>query len=82
MKEIPLIQKIQNLPSSIQQQVEDYIDFLMERYQVGQVETKEDTLNEKEKEELLRRYAKWKSDPSIGISLEEAKNQLMQKYAK
>lgn len=81
MKKITLIEKIENLPPTIQQQIEDYVDFLMERYQVGQPD-KEDALSEADKMLLQNRYAEWKSDPSTGISLEEAKNRLIQKYAK
>lgn len=82
MKNEKLIQKIENLPDVLQQQVADYVDFLMERYQVGSPKTEDAPLTEEDKTELDNRYNNWKNDPSSAIPLEDAKNRLMQKYGK
>lgn len=82
MEDTLLIQKIRNLPPTIQKQVEDYVDFLMERYQVGQPDTDDSPLSAEEIEELQRRYDALKKNPSSGIPYEEVKNRLMKKYGK
>ena len=82
MKNEKLVQKIENLPDALQQQVADYVDFLMERYQVVIPETEDISLSEEDKTELDNRYNNWKNDSSSAIPLEDAKNRLMLKYGK
>lgn len=82
MKNEILAKKIENLPDILQKQIEDYVDFLMERYQVTVPESKDVPLTQEEKTELDSRYNNWKNDPSSAIPLEDAKNRLMGKYGR
>ncbi|HSI90923.1 MAG TPA: DUF2281 domain-containing protein [Adhaeribacter sp.] len=68
-------EKIATLPDFAQQQISDYIDFLVQKYQQPQ-----GTISELEKETLEKRYAEFKEDSSGASSLAEVKNRLNSKY--
>ena len=75
METTGLQEKLASLPEEIQQQVVDYIDFLVERYQ-----NEVSPLTAAEKQTLEQRYQAYQNDPSQAQDLEEVKNRLLKKY--
>lgn len=75
METTVLQEKIASLPEEIQQQVVDYIDFLVDRYQ-----REISPLTDAEKQTLEQRYQAYQNNPSEAQDLEEVKNRLLKKY--
>ena len=75
MSTILLFKKIEDLPDTLQKQVSDFVDFLMERYQSENFELNEDFLNE-----LIARKKHILENPTEGTSIQTLKNKLSKKY--
>lgn len=75
METTVLQEKLSSLPEELQQQVADYVDFLVQKYQ-NEVSPLTDT----EKQTLERRYQAYQQNASKAEDLEEVKNRLLKKY--
>lgn len=75
METTALQEKLASLPEELQQQVADYIDFLLQRYRqdVG-------PLTEAEQQTLTQRYQAHRNNPAQAQDIEEVKKQLLKKY--
>jgi Na+/phosphate symporter len=75
METTVLQEKLASLPEEIQQQVVDYVDFLVQKYQ-----NEVSPLTDAEKQTLEQRYQAYQHNPSKADNLEEVKNRLLKKY--
>lgn len=75
MSTILLLKKIEELPDVLQKQVEDFVDFLIERYQGHDFEVDEQFINE-----LILRKKHILENPNEGISMQNLKEKLSKKY--
>jgi len=79
-----LLKKIDSLPKVLQQQVTDFVDFLLLRNSQttkGNTKLKEDNdLTEDEKQELSRRLNDYLENPNDGVSIEKIKEKYRKKY--
>jgi hypothetical protein len=74
-----LTKRIDLLPAELQQQVADFVDFLILKYQVGKSGKEE--FSAQEKEELMRIWEEYQQNPDDVQTLEEAEKQTLSKYA-
>jgi Na+/phosphate symporter len=75
METTVLQEKLASLPEEIQQQVVDYVDFLVQKYQ-----NEVSPLTDAEKQTLEQRYQAYQHNPSKVEDLEKVKNRLLKKY--
>ncbi len=75
MERALLQEKISRLSEELQQQVVDYVDFLIERYH-----KEPHHLTEGEKQTLEKRLTHYKNDPSQAVDVEKVKDRLLKKY--
>ena len=75
METTVLQEKLSSLPEEIQQQVADYVDFLVQKYQ-----NEVSPLTHAEKQTLERRYQTYQQNASKAEDLEKVKNRLLKKY--
>jgi len=75
MERTLLQEKISRLSEELQQQVVDYVDFLIQRYH-----KEPDELTETEKQTLEKRFAHYRNDPSQAVEVEKVKDRLLKKY--
>jgi len=74
-----LASRIEMLPSELQQQVADFVDFLLFKHRTGKKDFSED-FTEEEKAELTRLWNEYLNDPEDVISLEASQMQTKAKY--
>ncbi len=74
-----ITKRIDLLPAELQQQVADFVDFLILKYQVGKSGNEE--FSAEEKEELMRIWEEYQQNPDDVLTLEEAEKQTLSKYA-
>jgi Na+/phosphate symporter len=75
METTVLQEKLSSLPEELQQQVADYVDFLIQKYQ-----NEVSPLTDAEKQTLEQRYQAYQQNASKAEDLEEVKNRLLKKY--
>lgn len=73
-----LFKRIELLPAELQQQVADFIDFLIIRYRKPGVG--EDEFTQEQKEELLRIWEEYEQNPDDVLTLEMFEEQTKAKY--
>ncbi|MCB0521862.1 MAG: addiction module protein [Lewinellaceae bacterium] len=82
MSRSQLIEKIDLLPLTLQHEVSDFVEFLLNKHFKGNPSpADEPELTEEQKAELDRRYQEYLDNPDSTISIEELKNRLMKKYS-
>jgi hypothetical protein len=67
--------KVAGLPDFVQQQIADYIDFLVQKYQKT-----ENSLSQAEKQVLEERYVAYSKNPGQATELDDVMNRLTRKY--
>lgn len=75
MSTVLLFKKIEDLPDALQKQVEDFVDFLTQRYQSDDFE-----VNEAFFDELRARKKHILENPEEGTSIQALKEKLSRKY--
>ncbi|CAA9223844.1 MAG: hypothetical protein AVDCRST_MAG56-586 [uncultured Cytophagales bacterium] len=75
METTVLQEKLASLPEELQQQVADYIDFLVQRYQQEVA-----PLTDAEKQTLTQRYQAHRNNPAQAHDVEAVIKQLLKKY--
>ena len=81
MNSLQLKEKIDLLPASLQEEVSDFVEFLMKKYDVGGITSEgEMDLTEKQKQELDNRYYSYLANPKNAVSIEIMKNRLQKKW--
>ena len=73
-----MFNRIELLPADLQKQVLDFIDFLILKYRLPNME--EDELTPEQKEELLRIWEEYEQNPDDVLTLEEAMEQTKARY--
>ncbi|MCF8247419.1 MAG: DUF2281 domain-containing protein [Saprospiraceae bacterium] len=74
-----LANRIEMLPSELQQQVADFVDFLLFKHRTGK-HTMSEEFTEEQKEELMRLWGDYLDDPDDVITLEVSQTQTKAKY--
>ena len=76
-----LIKKIDSLPEIFKAEIEDFVDFLIQKYATEQESNFDKNLTETQKQEILQRHKKMRDNPGNSMSIEEFKQQILGKYA-
>ncbi|MBI5916627.1 MAG: DUF2281 domain-containing protein [Bacteroidetes bacterium] len=79
MSATALANKIENLPAELQQQVTDFVEFLLFKYRIGKRPQTED-FTEAEKEELTTLWNEYLENPEDVIPMEASQLQTKAKY--
>jgi len=80
MNNAQLLNKIEMLPSTLQSQVNDFVDFLLNRHFQGKTKPHDPELTAEEMAELERRYQEYINDPESAVPFEVLKTRLSKKY--
>lgn len=78
MEKAAVIHKIQQIPEPLMGLVSDFLDKLVQSYELGLLSEK--YLSEEEKQELLNAIAEYEADPSTGVKWETLKPELTGMY--
>ncbi len=78
MNSTGIINRIELLPIELQQQVSDFVEFLLFKHKVGKRKTEEFT--EIEKAELLKIWGNYQTNPDEFLPIEAAKEQTRMRY--